>query len=431
MKTVSLKSVLLTCTALGLIGCGDSTTNITQLPTTPAPIDTGHDHDEEVGKGRLAIASADQAEVHIFDLENNELIETLSITNPATSLYASPESRYALAIQKDSGYIEFIDGGLWQEAHGDHFDQHQDEPQVTSFSLQGVKPAHYVPRGEQSALLFDGDKESGDVASLNLLSDESISANKVLASHNFDTYMHGTAEIRGNFVLTTHRDINSEDNLPSQVILLETHGDHFHEEQTFEETCPDLHGSYQNENYIAFACKDGILTIEQQGSTFTASKIAYPEDVPESDRIWTIKGSEHSATMLGLTPRGIFTIDPENQKISRFERTAEENSYFPRYGFDGHHEHLLLLDKNGALNTYSAEENWQLEQSIQVFDALDDEVRPTIIASKAHELIYIIHEQEVTTIDLEEGKVLSHFDLDFTPGGGAWLGLVSEEEHDH
>lgn len=432
MKKFRLNTIIIACSALFLAGCGDSETNITEI--TPTPTDEhDHDHGGEVGKGRLAIADADQAVVHFFDLEDNSLVETITLTNPATALHASPENRYAIAVQKDAndyGNIEFIDGGVWQELHGDHYDQHVDAPVLTSFNMEGVKPAHYVPRGDKTVLYFDGDS-TGVNASLNVLSDESITGGKVIASHDFTTFLHGTGEIRGEYVLTVQRSAGLADGLPDQVVLFETHGDHFHEEQVFDTKCVDLHGSHQTENHIAFACDDGILTITQNNSTFTESKIAYPDDVPESKRIWTLKASEHNPNFLGLTPRGIFIIDPVNQSISRFERPDEENTYFPRYAFDGHHEHFLLLDKNGALNAYSAENNWELEKTIPVLEPLEDDVRPLIISSKAHELVYIINGQEVTTVDLHEGEVVGHFDLDFTPGKAAWLGVINEEEHEH
>ncbi len=429
MKINSLPNIVLVCAASLLVGCNTSETNITEKE--PTVVDDDHGHDEPLTKGRLAIAELDQPVMRIYDLEDNSLLETVNLTNPASAVYASPESRYAVAIQKEQGAVEFVDGGLWQELHGDHYDQHNDVPVLSSFTIQGVKPAHFVPREEQAALFFDGNADTAENASLYLLSDESIAAEKMIAHHDFTTNMHGTAEIRGEFVLTTLREPDAEGTLPGQVAVFELHEDHFHEEQIFDISCPELHGSFQNEDHIMFACEDGILSIEQQGSTFTASKIAYPVDVPESERIYTIKGSEHSTTMLGLTPRGIFVIDPVASTISHFERSAEENAYFPRYAFDGHHEHLLLLDKNGALNAYSAEHDWELEKTIPVLEALADDVRPLIMASKAHELVYIINGQEVTTVDLHEGEVVGHFDLDFVPGKAAWLGVGAEEEHNH
>ncbi len=433
MKIISLKSLLLACATTALVGCGDSETTITELPSTPPAVDDGHDHghDEELGHGRLAIADSEHAIIHIFDLEDNSLISSLDLTHPASAVYASPENRFAVTIQKEQGAVEFVDGGLWQELHGDHYDQHNDEPELTSFSIQGVKPAHFVPRGEQAALFFDGDAESSDNATLNIISDESIAAEKIIAHHDFDTNMHGTAEIRGEFVLTTLRESDAEGSLPSQVALFELHDDHFHQEQVFEETCPELHGSFQNETHIAFACGDGVLAIEQEGDVFTAHKIANPTDMPEGVRIGSLKGSEESDVMIGKSRAGYHLVNLTTESISTFDWAPEADLTAVTYGFDGHNEHMLILDNTGHLNLYPAEDSWAFEKRISIFDSLAEDAKPAIIASKAHELVYIINGQEVTIVDLHEGEVSGHFDLDFMPGKAAWLGVAAEEEHAH
>lgn len=431
MKKFSVKTLVIACAATVLVGCGDSETNITEIAPTLAPIDDGHDHDTELGKGRLAIAAADQAVVHIFDLKDNSLVESLTITNPAEYLYASPENRYAVAVQRSFDTVEFIDGGVWQELHGDHYDQHLDAPELISFSLNDVKPTHYVPRGDKAAVFFDGNKETGVNAGLSLVSDESISAEKVIAEHHFDTYMHGTAEIRGEFVLTTLRESDAESSLPEQVALLEVHGDHFHQEQVFEINCPALHGSFQTETHIAFACGDGVLAIEQQGSVFTAQKIDNPANMPEGVRIGSLKGSEESNVMIGSSRAGFFLVDLAAQNITPFNWQQKESLTSVTYSLDGHNEHMLILDNEGHLNLFSAENNWQFEKRIEIFETLAEDAKPLIVASKAHELIYIINGQEVTTVDLHVGVVVNHFDLDFTPGKAAWLGVAEEEEHEH
>ena len=431
MKIISLKGLLLTCATAALIGCGDSETNITEIEPTPVEKDDGHDHDTELGKGRLAIADAEQAVIHFFDLEENTHVESVNITHPAEYLYASPESRYAVAVQRSVDHVEFVDGGVWQELHGDHYDQHVDTPSLTSFTLNDVKPTHYVPRGDKAAVFFDGNKETGANAGLSLLSDESIAQETVIAEHHFDTYMHGTAEIRGDFVLTTLRDSSSESSLPEQVALLEVHGDHFHQEQVFEETCPALHGSFQTENHIAFACGDGVLAIEQEGNVFTAHKIANPVDMPEGVRIGSLKGSPENEIMIGSSRAGLFLVDLSAEEITPFNWQPSEEVTLVSYGFDGHNEHGVIIDNTGHLNVFSAESNWQLDKRISLFNDLAEDAKPSIVASKAHELIYIIHEQEVTTVDLHDGEVVGHFDLDFTPAKAAWLGVAAEEEHDH
>lgn len=422
--------LVIACATTVLVGCGDSETTIVELE--PTPVDDGANHPvAELGKGRLAIAAVDEAVVHIFDLEDNSLIDSLTLTNPAEYLYASPENRYAVAVQRSFDTVEFIDGGVWQELHGDHYDQHADGPGLINFSLHDVKPTHYVPRGDKAAVFFDGNKETGANASLGLLSDESVGEEKLIAQHHFDTYMHGTAEIRGEFVLTTLRDNESESSLPEQVALLEVHDDHFHQEQIFETTCPALHGSFQTEKYIAFACGDGVLAIEQQGSVFNPQKIVNPVDMPEGVRIGSLKGSSESNVMIGASRAGFFLVDLAGQTITPFSWQQEESLVSVTYGFDGHNEHMLILDNKGHLNMFAAENNWALDKRIAVFDALAEDAKPTIIASKAHEFIYIINEQEVTTIDLHEGTVVGHFDLNFVPGKAAWLGIAGEEAHEH
>jgi hypothetical protein len=431
MKKFRLNTLALLCAAAALTGCGDAETNIVELAPTIIDSEDEHDHDEELSKGRLAITAADEAVIHIFDLDDNSLVESLTLTNPAEYLYASPENRYAVAVQRTLDTVEFIDGGLWQELHEDHYDQHNDDPVLASFTLHDVKPTHYVPRGDKTIVFFDGDKDSGVNASFSILSDESISAETTIADHDFDTYMHGTAEIRGDYVITTLRDSDSESTLPEKVTLLELHDDHFHQEQIFETQCPALHGSFQNEHHIAFGCGDGVLAIEQEGNVFTAQKILNPADMPEGARIGSLKGSDESDIMIGTASSDFYLIDFDSQNISLLNWKAEEDLTSVTYGFDGHSEHMLILDNKGYLNLFPAEDNWEFETRIQIFDDLAADAEPSIIASKAHELIYIINGQEVITVDLHEGEVVGHFDVDFTPGKAVWLGVAGEEEHEH
>lgn len=429
MKINSLPNIVLASAAFLLVGCNSSETTVVEKE--PTVIEDDHAHNDELGKGRLAIAESEQAILHIFDLEDNTLVDSITLTHPAEYLYASPENRYAVAVQRTLNSVEFVDGGLWQELHGDHYDQHNDAPMLTSFQLHDVKPTHYVPRGDKAAIFFDGNEETAESANLVLLSDESIALEKLIAEYHFDTYMHGTAEIRGDFVLTTLRDSDTETTLPAQVALLEVHDEHFHQEQVFETTCPALHGSFQTDQHIAFACEDGVLAIEQQGSVFTAHKIANPTDLPEGVRIGSLKGSEENEVMIGISRAGYHLVDLTEKSITAFNWQAEDDLTSVSYGFDGHNEHMIILDNTGQLNLFSAENNWQLEKRIPLFDALAEDAKPFIIASKAHELIYVINGQEVTTVDLHDGEVINHFDLDFVPGKAAWLGVANEEEHQH
>ena len=83
MKKFTLSTLFLACASTLLVGCGDSKTNINEIPPTIIPIEDDHGHEGELSKGRLAIADAEHALIHIFDLDENSLVESLAITNPA------------------------------------------------------------------------------------------------------------------------------------------------------------------------------------------------------------------------------------------------------------------------------------------------------------------------------------------------------------
>ena len=72
--------------------------------------------------------------------------------------------------------------------------------------------------------------------------------------------MHGAAQARGEFLISTIRNPETESTLPSEIGLYHAHGDHFHQEQVFDITCPALHGS-AHEAVVAFGCGDGVALI--------------------------------------------------------------------------------------------------------------------------------------------------------------------------
>ena len=92
-------------------GCGGSSSN---------------DHDHAHGQtrvdtsGRLSIAESKVAALHVFDLDSNQVEARHVLKAPASAVYASPGKRYALAIQRNDDRVQLVDGGIWQEDHGDH-----------------------------------------------------------------------------------------------------------------------------------------------------------------------------------------------------------------------------------------------------------------------------------------------------------------------
>ncbi|ALO43111.1 hypothetical protein [Pseudoalteromonas phenolica] len=438
MKLKLLSSAILLAM---LSGCGNSSKVEEITPTEQVDQGSGegsgegsgsdHDHEIEYPLGRLAVSFADESAVSVYDLTNNELLETVTLTNPVSALYASPEGRYVVAIQRDDNHVEFIDGGIFLEAHDDHFHLEQENVQAVSFELTETKPTHYVPSGEHALVFFDGDKESQADAGFALISDEGITEAKIDAEHEFNTYMHGTGEIRGEYVISTLRDADAESTLPDRIALFELHDDHFHQEQEFEHKCPGLHGSVQTEEFVAFGCTDGIVAIEEASEVFTSKHIAYPEGFPEGVRIGKFIGHPENHTVIGLSRVGPYSVNLETGEIKAFAWQPEGVEKYLAYAGNAKTGNALVLDDQGYLNIFHGEHEWENEARIQVLEEIEEGATAKIIANMAHHIVYVAYGEHLYAVDTEAktSTEIQHFDKPIA--NLTWVGAFEAEEHDH
>lgn len=371
----------------------------------------GHDHGHtEDSSGRLVVGKADGAssQAVVYDLETKAFTPLALGYNP-TAIYASPGQRYAVLLQASDGQVNFIDGGIF--THGDHVDVLT--PKLLSFSLSGVKPAHYRAHEDQAALFYDG--EGSNAARFDLFSDASLGSGSLLASHTLPGPVHGIAEPRDGYVLAVDTD-------RIKVRPYELHGDHFHSEAAFATDCPKLHGGSSNEDYSAFGCEDGVLVVKQEGDSFTDFKITTAKQISQ------IAG--HHA----VAPLGAFASDGTLYAIDPAAKTATEVSWKPagttlsrrQHGFDAHGEHLLILDSAGTLHVLEANATgFTVKGSVQVLDA--DNTAARIATSAAADRAFVTDPagKAIVVVDLESVDVVDHVDLDFAPVGVTWLGVAA------
>lgn len=419
---------LLVATTL-LWGCGDSIDDLNQ-PTEAVPEEhSEHEHNYEHIAGRLLISAAEQAEVSVFNAEDLSLVELLPTTHVVSGMYATPSLRYAALIQRDQGLVEFIDGGVYSEDHGDHMHPYEQAPSLSSLQLSGAKPTHFDAAEQQAALFFDGDKQNTVNASVTLLDDHHIGEGEVIAHHEFATYMHGAAQIRGDYVLATYREASSDTVLPSQVELFHRHDDHLHHELRFAPTCPMLHGSAQNEEHIAFGCSDGVLLIEQQDTSFSAHKIANPEGL--EGRIGTIKASHNSHDLLAITSaKRLFNLDPENHDMTEVLWRDEADVDALASTFSAHHGAYFILDNHGDLHVFEGDGGWHHSTHFNLFSEVSENYQLAVAADE--EALYVLNQQEnmLHKVDLESQAITATQELNFAASKLQWLG-IAEDEHDH
>jgi hypothetical protein len=446
---LSLAALLISLSLLS--ACGDSTTNI--VGKDPIAGDDDHDHDDISTVGRLAISAKDSNLVSVYELSDGSLLDTFAVADIPSALAASPAKRYALAVQRTTDRVEFIDGGLFQEDHVDHLHDYQQAPELTSFILSDSRPTHITATDSQLALFFDGDAASSTPAAVAVITEADITTDSngypVL---NYTSNMHGAAQARGDYLISTIRDAGSATTLPDKVAVYEQHGDHYHEELVFDELCPGLHGSAQNEHFIGFGCTDGVLLIEQDGATFTASKLANTADFSGTMRIGTLVGAEHAEHFVGFAGASAFAIHAHDGEIELIDWQAAEGAALTGYGFADNGSKFVLLDNQGYLTilNYHGHEHadagageaeepaFEFAAKVQLTTAdvatMPEGSRFELAISASDDKVYVTNpiEQTLLTVDIADAEIVATKQLNFMPHKLVWLGIAQPAEaHDH
>ena len=386
-----------------------------------------HEHTHIESAGRLALIEAASTAVRIYDLDDKAVAAELTVSNPPSAVHASPGGRYAVVMQRLEDQVQFVDGGLWQEDHGDHMHDYKEAPVLTGFVLAGSRPTHYETHEGLAAVFNDG--IDGTSASVAVLSDAGIGSGSQLASLALSTHMHGTAEPRGEYLLTTHRDPMTASTLPDVVALYQREGSEYRLVEAFAETCPSLHGSFSNEDHTAFGCSDGVLVITQSGDSFSARKLPNPAEMPAEARIGTVIGHDHVQSFVGIASGLLFEIDPVAGTISPIALPADRES--AARAFDAHGENLLVLDDLGNLHLLDAGNGWALRGTLPVVATMPTAAPfPAIAASRAEETAFVSDPvaRDIAVIDLGTATLAERLTLDFSPAGMVWLGI---EAHEH
>lgn len=451
-------SAILAVTALS--GCGASDDRKT--PTTQPEDEHNHgDEDEESSvtaefkQGRLLIAEKDSNKAYVYSLAQNKIIQTLDLTGQADALQTSPNGHYALVLDRTNQGVNFYHSGLEVENHGDH--NHPYARNVTKMPLQlnYARPVHYQTFGKQSGLFFDGLGAVGNpvanpkqAAGFALITDKDIAAGK-LPYQKLNTNMHGTAEPRGNYIISTGRYNTVGSPLADTIAVFERHGDHYHLNQTFDTKCMGLHGSGSVTDYSVFACGDGVLSVKQAGDEFSAEKITYPVSLTDTQcksedgssspaRIGSFATNDHHNYLVGTACGQPYRIDPVSRDITPIIWTTDSSRRVVSYDFDAHGEYLMLLDDAGKLHLLDVAQNYK---QTAVLDIIPNGIQdyshggPPLIVNPNNGMVYVIDvtNQQIIKVNPESKSIEPAIKLPFVPSQLAWFGIKnqSEDEHKH
>lgn len=388
--------------------------------------------------GRLVVTAAESSELAILNSTDGVLIERLSLDNPASGLYASPQSRFALVAQRDQNQVQVLDGGLYQEDHGDHLHPYEQDPKILAQSLSGVRPTHYRDHETRSAFFFDGDGENALLSSVIDFDDDEILNNSV-RSLELATAMHGVAEPRGDFLLATYREADAASVLPDQVELFKfnSNSGNYDAVERFEERCPSLHGAFSTEDASVFACSDGVLVIRQNGEVFTAEKIVNPAGMAEGARIGGFSGFADSSLLAGWARGALYAVNLDNSSIALVDWTGGAAAEYSTAKMDDEGNILMVLNKTGGLHLLDAKDNFKHLIEIKALSALPvfeagSHGRVSIVSSRSSKDVYITDavNNQLVVVNLEHKELEKPISLPFTPKHATWVGIPGEA-HDH
>lgn len=422
------KMLVFSCAALSLLlaGCGGgSSGDSTSDHHAEAEIDT---------EGRLVVYDQDSALIKVISLDSREVLDTYSLAGEAPRIYASPENRYAVIIQRSDDLVSFVDSGFYTEDHGDHLHDYAGDPSFLSFSLSGSMPTHYTSHEDFAVIFFDG-LVDGMTSSVTLLSDETIGSGEVVAELTLDNNMHGVAKLIEDQLFVTYRDpLITDTVLPAEVDRYSFDGSALTFEHRYTEECPRLHGSAATDAFVTFGCSDGILAINLSDASFPATKLSNPDSLLEDSRIGTIYSHHDVAEFVGVAGNQFYVIDPNNATDPYQELSLPESVSRIAQGFDAHGEVFYILGDDGKLYLFSIESDWAAINPVAVTDPVEEgDVSPAITFSQAEEKLFVLNTngKEVIEVDSSTGEVLSTIELSFTASRLVWLGLSEHHEHDH
>ena len=440
--SVSLASLAL------LTGCGgDAETTIIENESIVEESEA--EETSDTSSGRLLIVDEASTSAKVYDLASAELLATVTLDALPSAVYASGDYRFATLIERTEDKVGFVDGGLWQEPHDDHYDTFSATPALMNNSLTGSRPTHFVRHEGKVAVFMDGDVSTGAVAGVQVFDDETIADAETPVTLEYSVNMHGVAEPRGDYLISTLRrddSLSTSANfiLPDQVGVYHLHDDEFELEQTIEVECPDLHGAAQNENYVAFGCSDGVLLLTDNGDgTFAAEKLANPDDIIDGLRIGSIWGHHDSEQFIGLasahggTSTQLYAIDPEEGEMELIDWQPLDEASAVARGFGYAAEQFLILDDQGYLTAIEPHDegdhtHWEFGVRLDITEedvtTMPDDASFSMTLARNGHFAYVADPiaQHVLVIDLEVMDISEDIELDFVPSSPTWLGIASE-----
>ena len=398
------------------------------------------EHGEEGSEeliGRLLIGDGETGMMSVIDLEHGDVEQNaFDLGSRAGRIYATKSGRFAIAVSSDANNAHVFDGGIYLEAHGDHFDQVEDDVERLDIDLSGDRPVHLYVGSEWATIFYDG---SGDVVFIEEHELEEEGSDYVPPKLNFGAQHGAAVPLEGDLFAVSVQHPNyesdpSEYRLPVGAEVIDLSGNVLHH----DEGCEGLHGDAGNGHIAVFGCVGGVLAVEAHDGEYEGMFIGPPAGSPEEFRltsVWGYPGLDHFFALGSAV--GLYLVEPEEGAMEQFIPASEElRPINVAMSHDG--EALLVVMSDGELRMYDAHD---LDLLASADDFLTEPVetgfwaRPHVVTAPGAVFITDSLGGEVLQLDDHDLEVVNHWDVEGNPTKIAFVGIFGEteghEEHGH
>lgn len=400
----------------------------------------GHDAVSIATAGRLAVAELGSKTLRLHDLDGaNAAVEaSYTLDNEPSAVYASPGGRYALAVQRLQDQVQIVDGGIWQEDHGNHLHDYKQASRALAWKITGPRPTHYdVQAGKQAAFFMDGNAAATPVqnAGVRLFTEASIAAGALVASTDLAAPIHGLGEPVDDKLLLVSRAADAPDTLPTHLNLHLRNGSGYSFTRQIATRCNGMHGSFSSGAYTVAGCLDGMLLVQHTGTTTVddGRKLATPL------RVGTIAGHARlPGQFIGIATEGaapapvttrFYAVDGERASVGDFVPEGWTTGRQRRaHGFDRSGQRFFVLDDQGTL-IVSERRNGVWAPLARVSAAIPAMPTaapwPLLVANGAVDELYLSDPvaKQLVVLDSKTGAVKARRALGYVPSTLSWLGI--------
>ena len=377
------------------------------------------------------IGDGETGALSVIDLENGHVHQdAFDLGSRAGRIYSTKSGRFGIAVSSDANTVNVVDGGMYLEAHSDHFDMVERDVSTLGLDLSGDRPVHLYVGDEWATVFYDG---SGDIVLLNEheLGAEGDSYEPIVL--NAGPHHGAAVPLEDDLFAVTiqHPDYAqspADYRLPIGAEIWDLEGNSLYR----AEGCPDLHGDAGNGHVAVFGCTGGVLMVEAHDGNYGDAFISAPEGSPDDFRltsVWGYDGLDHFFALGSAV--GLYVVEPEEGEMEQLIPASEDlRPIQVALSHDG--ELLVVIMNDGEVRLY---EGHDLGLLASTSDALTGEIapgfwaRPHIATAPGHIFITNSGEGEIVALDARHLEEVNHWEISGAPTKIAFVGILGEGEH--